>query len=238
MYTQVTPEGSPIQYSSLQVAELISACAAGEEAAWLEFIARFETAIRVSILRVARRWGAIPQECVDDLLQDSYLKLCADRFSRLYSFAVDHPQAVESYVRTIAVNVANDCFKANRTLKRGGGETIQLIEFVEPKAPPADQGGVQTITREVLLREIDSCLQICTDGPSKKRDQLIFWLHYRQGMSADAIASIPAIGLSLKGVESVLFRLTRLIRNQMARSSEKVIRSGTRAKGIGAASSY
>jgi RNA polymerase sigma-70 factor, ECF subfamily len=217
---------------------LISACAAGEEAAWLEFIARFEKAIRISILRVARRWGVVPQECIEDLLQESYLKLCADRFSRLHRFALEHPDAVESYIRTIAVNVANDCFKANHTLKRGRGEIVQLIEFIEPKAHPTDRGGVQSITREVLLHEIDHCLHACSDGPTRKRDQIIFWLHYRQGMSADAIASIPAVGLSLKGVESVLFRLTRLIRNHLAKPSEKVIGSSARAKGIGAASSY
>lgn len=232
------PRGSPIQYSSLQVVELISACAAGDDAAWLEFIARFEKAIRVSILRVARRWGVVPRECVEDLLQESYLKLCADRCSCLQRFAREHPGAVESYIRTVAVNLANDAFKAARTLKRGSGEVVQLVEFIEPKAPSSDRGGVQSITRAVLLEEIDACLAACTEGPSQERDQLIFWLHYRQGMSADAIASIPAIGLSLKGVESVLYRLTRLIRSHIAKPREKVRRPGDGAKGIGGASSY
>src|SRR5437667_159549 len=44
------------------------------------------------------------------------------------------------------------------------------------------------------------------------RSRLIFWLYYRSGLSASAIASIPNIGLTTKGVESALLRLTRLVR--------------------------
>ena len=44
------------------------------------------------------------------------------------------------------------------------------------------------------------------------RDRQIFGLYYRQGMTAKQIASIQALNLSTKGVEAVIVRLNKLIR--------------------------
>ena len=70
--------------------------------------------------------------------------------------------------------------------------------------------------REVLLKQIDRCLETCSEGSDQERDCLIFWLYYQQGMSAKAIAALPTVGLTAKGVESAIFRLTRLVREQIA----------------------
>ena len=69
--------------------------------------------------------------------------------------------------------------------------------------------------RGVLLKEIDRCLETCLEGPDQERDRLIFWLYYQQGLSANAIAALPTVGLTAKGVESSIFRLTRLVREQI-----------------------
>jgi DNA-directed RNA polymerase specialized sigma24 family protein len=145
------------------------------------------------------------------------LKLCADRCERLYQFALKHPQAVEAYVRTIAMNVANDYFKAEWTRKRGGGHVVQLPDTIEPKAEDSSSGGLQSIQRDVLVHEIEVCLADCTKGRTQNRDQLIFRLHYRVGMSAEEIASLSTLGLSIKGVESVLHRLTQAVRRRLAK---------------------
>ena len=200
--------------------ELIRACAeSGDGAAWVEFIRRFNRPICLSITRVAQRWRTPPQECVDDLAQDTYLKLCADRCRKLHQFTQAHPESIEAYVRTIAVNVANDFFKALHSIKRGGGEVQQLAENMEPGAPPSKAGGAGAIQREVLLREIESCLSCVADNPLKKRDLIIFWLYYKQGFTAEKIASIPSMNLNVKGVESLIHRLTRLIRSHLAKPS-------------------
>ena len=223
---------------SLQIAELIRGCADSDEAAWREFVTRFQKPISVSIVRVARRWGAFPHESVDDLVQEAYLKLCADKCYRLYQFALAHPDAVEAYVRTIAVNVANDFFKAVHSKKRGNGDVVQLGMF-EPKAQLTGAGSVEAMQREVLLGEVDLCLQSTTEGPVKVRDQTIFWLYYGQGMSADAIASLPYVALNVKGVESVIHRLTRQIRGQIGKAPEgRAASSGPEQKGLGSANSY
>jgi RNA polymerase sigma-70 factor (ECF subfamily) len=62
----------------------------------------------------------------------------------------------------------------------------------------------------LLLRDIDDFLK---KPPVSERDRQIFWLYYRQGMSAKEIAALSSLSLSVKGVESVIVRLNQLIRN-------------------------
>jgi RNA polymerase sigma-70 factor (ECF subfamily) len=114
------------------------------------------------------------------------------------------------------VNVAHDYFKSRHSKKRGAGEVPQSIENVEPKGRSGDLGAQGSMERAILLKEIDECLATCSQGNDQERDRLIFWLYYQQGMSAKAIAALPTIGLTAKGVESALFRLTRLVRERMA----------------------
>jgi RNA polymerase sigma-70 factor (ECF subfamily) len=197
--------------------ELIHACAESNDGpAWQEFVARFHRPISLSILRIAYQWGSIPSQVVDDLVQETYLKLCADKCRLLQEFAVQHPEAVLGYMKTIAVNVAHDHFKSLHSQKRGSGETGQLQEDFDPQAQTGDLGGQVAMERQVLLREIDRCLETCSEGSDKERDRLIFWLYYQQGMSAKAIAALPTVGLGAKGVESAILRLTRLVREQIA----------------------
>jgi RNA polymerase sigma-70 factor (ECF subfamily) len=65
------------------------------------------------------------------------------------------------------------------------------------------------------MQQIDNCLALFSVGPDQERDRLIFWLYYQQGMSAKAIAALPTVGLTAKGVESALLRLTRQVRKRM-----------------------
>jgi RNA polymerase sigma-70 factor (ECF subfamily) len=171
-------------------------------------------------------------------VQETYLKLCADKCRLLREFAVQHPEAVAGYIKTIAINLAHDYFKSLHSQKRGSGETAQSIEDVEPQAQSWGLGGQHAIEREVLLREIDRCLETCSESPDKERDRLIFWLYYQQGMSAKAIAALPTVGLTAKGVESTIFRLTRLVREHIAglRSHSASPQSGE--KGFRPAESY
>jgi len=70
--------------------------------------------------------------------------------------------------------------------------------------------------RAVLLQEITRHLEVCVAGPDQERNRQIFWLHYRAGLSARSIAELPGIGLTTKGVESILMRVTKELRQRMA----------------------
>lgn len=224
--------------SSLSDDELVRACAASNDSAvWNEFVSRFHRPIAVSIFRVAYQWGAATEQ-VDDLVQETYLKLCANQLGLLRDFATQHPQAVMPYIRTIAANLAHDHFKALHSKKRGAGQ-VESIENFEPWAGSASPGGHESVEREVLLGEIEEALVACTTGPESARDRLIFRLYYRQGMSAKAIASLPGLDLNAKGVESVIHRVTRSLRDRLASvRSRAAPAAGPSEKGIRPAESY
>jgi hypothetical protein len=66
-----------------------------------------------------------------------------------------------------------------------------------------------------LINEVRSHLEFCIEGRDKDRNRRIFWLYYRAGLSAAAISVLPGIGLSTKGVESLILRMTREVRERM-----------------------
>ena len=182
-------------YSSSSDVELIQTCAqANEGAAWEEFVTRFLRPISLSIIRTAHNWGGFNPQVVEDLVQDTFLKLCTDKCRLLQKFAYQNPAAITGYIKTVAVNVAHDHFKSRSSLKRGSREVVQLREGFEPQARSESHGGQGTIEREILLKQIDHCLEFYSQGPEQERDRLIFWLHYQHGMSAKAIADLPAVG--------------------------------------------
>jgi RNA polymerase sigma-70 factor (ECF subfamily) len=196
--------------------DLIRACAeGGDGAAWEEFVSRFHRPISLSIIRTAYQWGEIPQQVVDDLVQDTYLKLCANKCRQLRVFAAQHPDAVLGYVKTIAANVAHDNFKSLHSQKRGSGEVSQIMEETDPEAAPSRSSGQEAMELEVLFKQIDDCIDSCLENSDRDRDRTIFWLYYQQGMTAKDIATLPNIGLSAKGVESVIVRVIRRLRERI-----------------------
>jgi len=219
--------------------ELIQACAEAKDcAAWDELVSRFHRPISLSIIRTAYQWCELPQQVVDDLVQETYLKLCTNKCRQLLEFATQHPEAILGYIKTMAVNVARDHFKSFHSQKRGSGDVSQIMEHTDPQAPPNTSGGQGAIEREVLLNQIHRCLESCAQGPDHERDCTIFWLYYQQGLSAKDIAALPTIRLSAKGVESAILRLTRLVREQLVGLQSQSTSNSAGEKGFSPAESY
>ena len=223
--------------ASLSTEELIRACLyPGEPDAWDEFIRRFHRPIAIVVMRIASRFGNTSRESINDLVQDTYLRLCADNYAALRRFVEQHPNAFLAYVRTVAANVARDYFKASCSAKRGSNQVQGLSEELAPAAPPEGSGQELWIERYLLLKEIQNHLHACLAGKDQERTARIFWLYYRVGLSAGEIASLPGIGLNTKGVESTLLRTTRLLRERM--EAPRVRQSLNKAEGIVPASSF
>lgn len=201
----------------MTVEELIRSCAESHDgAAWEEFVSRFQRPISLSIKRTACQWGKDPAQVVDDLLQETYLKLCEDKCHAVLDFARQHSEEVVlGYIKTIAINLTHDHFKSLHSQKRGAGETDQLNENFDPAAQSASFGGPAAMDRDIFLRQVNDQLQNCAAGCNQERDCLIFWFYYLQGMSAKAIAALATVKLTAKGVEAVIFRLTRCVREHL-----------------------
>lgn len=210
-----------MDYAALSSEELALSCLRfGDEAAWAEFVRRFHPLIARVVLRVSRKWGENSPQVVDDLIQDTYLKLCAERTNLLQNFKPAHADAIYGYIKVFTANLVHDHFKSLRSAKRGGLTAPISVDSEDggdsssvPRTPPA------LLEREVLIREIDACLRVVSVGPSSERDRRIFWLYYRIGLAASAIAAVPSIELTTKGVESTLLRLTRQIRERLKNRS-------------------
>jgi RNA polymerase sigma-70 factor (ECF subfamily) len=77
--------------------------------------------------------------------------------------------------------------------------------------------------RDLLIGQIDRILAKQLREPFAKRDRSVFWLYYRQGLTSKAIASLPGIGLTSKGVEAMIHRLSKAVRNEI--DGNKLFRS-------------
>jgi RNA polymerase sigma-70 factor, ECF subfamily len=222
---------------SLSTEELIRACLyPGETDAWEEFIRRFHRPIAIVVMRIASRFGTCSRDVIDDLVQDTYLRLCADNYSALRRFVEQHPNAFLAYIKTVAANVARDHFKATCSAKRGANQVQHFPDDFAPAASPESSGQELWIERYLLLSEVQGHLSACLRGRDQERTARIFWLYYRAGLSAGEIASLPGIALNTKGVESTLLRTTRMLRERM--DGLRVRRSMEKAEGIVPANSF
>jgi RNA polymerase sigma-70 factor (ECF subfamily) len=202
----------------LSAQELVQLCLdSQDEALWMEFVRRFQPLIAGVINKcVFRRIGA-NLTLVDDLAQDTFLKLCANNFKALRNFVFKHENGLFGFLKVIAEHVAEDHFRSTDNLKHGGGfEEVDIEDAVA--VLPSHHRRPQSVERDILLGEIKDCLAKCATDPNFSRDYSIFWLYYRYGFTAKAISKMPSIGLNVKGVESALLRLTRYVRDKLGDS--------------------
>jgi RNA polymerase sigma-70 factor, ECF subfamily len=161
------------------------------------------------ILRVLRRWGELSAPLLDDLLQETYVALCANDYRLLRHFVERHADSLDAMLRVVASNVTHDQIRARNSQKRGGGRNqayadLQFVESLDDET--------RKIERAVQLDEIDRLLQRAPRPVSSWRDRQIFWLHFRAGMSAQAISDLPFVRLTAKGVETSIYRTLKFIR--------------------------
>lgn len=196
--------------------ELVRACIeSGDEAAWREFVRRFRPVITGAVSRTARRFGEWSPQLIDDLVQETYLKLCANRCRILREFTPRAEESIFGLMKTIAFSVTHDHFRGTMAAIRGAGKRESSLDsYLESTIPGRD--ALPEVERDILLKQIDGLLSSQPEPGIPPRDRQIFWLYYRHGMTARSIAEIPHLGLSPKGVESVIQRLTTLVRQQLA----------------------
>jgi len=207
-------------HSALSSEDLVKACVrADDAAAWAEFIRRFQPLIAKVVARTARRRA--PQfsiHLIDDLVQETYLKLCEDRCRLLRQFRFKDPGSIYGFLKVVAACVVIDHFKGEHARKRDAARTESLADPGVGEPPAAGKGtGRLSMDDHIALRQIDSLLDRLYTGDTLFRNRFILWLHYRDGMTARAIASIPWIGLNTKGVETALRRMTQLIQSYVER---------------------
>jgi DNA-directed RNA polymerase specialized sigma24 family protein len=144
----------------------------------------------------------------------------------LRDFKPRHPDAFYGMMKVTAANLAHDYFRRPRP----------PMTDVDPFIPDSHSGPA-SIEREILLREIDDILSEMAT-PLAARDREIFWLHHRQGFTAEAIAAIPGCEPGTKGVESILHRLTCYVRARLAEKEPDAAKPQAEGEGIPPANTF
>ncbi len=175
---------------------------------------RYHPVLTNAAIRVSQKWGQGTASEVDDLVQEIYLRFCSNRAHILTSFRDPRDEAIFGYLKVAATNIAHDVYRHRTAAKRGGLNIASLDEIAEPTEVSADP------IRNLTLAEIDLRLMQHTQSPQGSRDRAIFRFYFQHGMTAQAISELAGVGLSSKGVEGVLFRLTKLIRKSLNPAQE------------------
>ena len=197
----------------------------GDARDWEALVAHLQPLVSVVIIRSASRWGETRREQVEDLTQEAFFKICRDRCAILRQLQEKPEAAIVAFIKITVSNLVHDHFRSARSGKRHPAAGLLSTESLDQWA--GETKTVDRLQRELLLSEIDKIVTHKLRGATASRDRAIFWLYHRQGMTAKAISSIPAIGLSDKGVESTLYRMNALVKEEMLA-----------AKGISAADTY
>ena len=153
--------------------------------------------------RFRRYSGRTPnRDLVDDLIQQVYIRLCANDYQVLRRMAGESEASFLAFVKTVACNLSIDYLRSN-------WRTFDAVEDTEPARDD------RNIEQFILFDSVDRHLAECAkNDPTRSRE--IFWLYYCSGLTSKAIAEIRDLELTQKGVESLLLRLSRCIRRALA----------------------
>ena len=198
---------------------LLASSQAGKIEAWDGFLARFHELIVSTVVRTLSTSSGPNRAMVEDLVQDIYLKLCANDGKILRHLRSDHPNGVYALVRAVAYSTTVDHLRTLRNPIKDARKAVSLdvLQHDLALAEPAES----ELHRRMLFERIDGLLTAACAPESRMRDRNVFWLYYRQGFTAKEIAALPAVGLTVKGVESLLYRLTATLRAQLAPAEQK-----------------
>jgi RNA polymerase sigma-70 factor, ECF subfamily len=206
-----------VNYSHLSAPELIAICArGGDTGSWEEFLHRFNPVIARSVFRVVIRHGTSEKSLIDDLVQETYLKICANDCKLLRTFTPQNPESAFGFLKVVAASVAQDFFKARFAEKRAPEAAAGSLEEAATVVSERPKNALNRTERDLLIDQIDRKLRAVVPAVELQRALRVFWLYYRSGLTASAIAALPGVDLTTKGVESLLFRLTRLVREGLS----------------------
>ena len=199
---------------ALSGTELIQGCLRADAGARAEFVARFQGNITSVLTKIAFREGRPSRDLLLELRQEVYLKIFAADCTVLRKLRSSEEAAIAALVQSIAYSVAYDYFRRSGALKRGGARRIVSLEDPANSESFAAAGADDPL-RSILFSEIDRMLGQVADPLRLPQQRTVFWLYFRHGFTAGDIARLRFSGLSEKGVESLLRRLTKGVRERL-----------------------
>ena len=179
----------------LSLSDLLRRCGEPGRGEWIEaLVKRLQPLVAGVVSRTLRRYGVLQAELVKDLSQDAFLKLLGPKFNLKERARGRSESEIVGLISVTVVNLVLDEVRKSRPC-------ISIETYHE--VPQESNADVQ-----VLVNEVDAILKRLLVPPTVERDYRIFWLYHRNRMTAREISLLPGIHLTVKGVESVICRLT------------------------------
>jgi len=206
--------------SSIAANKLARICAYSTDAPeWEQFVRLITPVVALTARRVSLVWGNASAQLVSEIVQEVFLKLVEDNRRILREFEDRGNEAFLKLLRVVAASVATDYHRRAQASKRGGRSNAMALKAGLSHSEVFDEQATRAVEWPALMAQLDGLLRLNPETISP-RDRQIFWLYYRQGLSAQAIAKIPAMELTSKGVESALRRMAQLLRETIVQGRQ------------------
>jgi RNA polymerase sigma factor (sigma-70 family) len=208
---QAARAGAPVLALAGDERALALRCAAGEGAAWVRLIQQHDRRV---LAVLARTLG--PEHAADlrDLRQEVWARLLADGGAALRGLRLERPGALGAFVGQVALRLAIDFGRSRGTRARSEVPEEEAGEVASPGEGPEERSWA--LQRRALL---DGALQEASRGPRLERDLLVLRAYYFDGLAPSEIAAL-GVGLSAKGVETVVQRARLRVEQALARHAE------------------
>src|SRR6185312_2447262 len=122
---------------------------------WVEFWRRFHPVIARTIRRRILRYTRwVDPDRVDDLVQDTFLKICKDNYKVLRNFEFWHENAFPGFLKVMAANVVEDDIRKRSSDKVGGGQEPEDIDNLV-QLPSDRSHGVASMFNNLRMSEIE-----------------------------------------------------------------------------------
>lgn len=202
-----------MQHVEVPIRELLNLClSSDDQELWQDLVRRTQPLIASVIINTIRRWQEPAPSLVDDLIQNTYLKLFANDRKALRSLKNEYENTIFGYLKVVASNVVRDYFRRPES-------RVEEVELADPVLPPTPDG-MDRIEFRRMKEQLQVRLEKFASSPTYQRDVAIFWFYYEQGYTAKEISMLPNVNLTVKGTEAVLKRLTDFLRGEGAVSAD------------------
>jgi RNA polymerase sigma-70 factor (ECF subfamily) len=185
---------------------------------WNRFQERFQNLIFLYVLRAirSRRSENIPSDMVTDLAQDVYVRLVQHDGRILRSFRGATEFSVMAFLARVSMSVVADHQRRQTAEKR----SAPIVSFEEARETMDEKlqresadFDVNSLASILSWIDVERVLQADPDQRNARRNLLIFKLHYIDGFTSAEIARFPGFDLTKSGVDTILARLRKRLRD-------------------------
>lgn len=193
--------------------DLLSRCAGDRRSpAWRTLVADYGRYLEFGVRRALRRVDLSPEPAlIEDLVQDAYCRLLEDGGRRLGTFRGTLPAELGAWLRRLAERTALDHLRAAAAWKRGGATTLVPHDLLEDDPSDPSTCPLRRVEQRERLRHF---VRRCKEIPGGERGLRILGLVLAAGWTSRELARASGGSLSSSGIDSLVYRLRRRLRDQ------------------------